>query len=340
MTALNQYERLEASGIWRETPEAQRRDVIVSFGDATLVLTDPRSDTPLAHWSLPAVTRLNPGQMPALYSPGGDGADEELEVEDDLMISAIEKVHRVIEARRPHPGRLRQGITLAGALAMLAAAVLWLPPAMIRHAAKVAPPAQQSDIGARVLAQIEQTTGTACHRPSADALSGQLAERLLGPGHSLHIVPTALDRALALPGKITVVGDRLVSGQADPEVTAGHVLAAQATAQRDDPLLQALRYAGARASFYLLTTGALPEGALDGYGEVLLTQEPAPPGDEPLLALFSRAGVPSQPYARDLDPTGEATLALIEADPYRTTPPAAPVIEERYWTVLRTICAD
>lgn len=65
MTALNQYERLEAFGVWRETPKAQLRDVVVSFGDATLILTDPRSNVPLTHWSLPAVTRLNPGAMPA-----------------------------------------------------------------------------------------------------------------------------------------------------------------------------------------------------------------------------------------------------------------------------------
>ncbi len=99
MTALNQYQRLEAAGIWRETPQAQARDVIVSFGDATLVLTDPRSEVPLAHWSLPAVMRLNPGKNPARYAPGGVDADEELEIEDDLMIAAIAKLHRVIEAR-------------------------------------------------------------------------------------------------------------------------------------------------------------------------------------------------------------------------------------------------
>lgn len=53
MTALEQYQRLEAAGTWRETRKAGLRDVIVSFGDATLILSDPRSETPLAHWSLP-----------------------------------------------------------------------------------------------------------------------------------------------------------------------------------------------------------------------------------------------------------------------------------------------
>lgn len=139
MTALNQYQRLEAAGIWRESPRSQLRDVIVSFGDATLVLTDPRSEVPLAHWSLPAVTRLNPGKLPARYAPGGLDAGEELEIDDELMISAISKVHQVIEASKPHPGRLRGGLMLSAAAVMALLAVFWVPPALVRHAADIAP---------------------------------------------------------------------------------------------------------------------------------------------------------------------------------------------------------
>ena len=65
MTALSDYQRLEAPGVWRPSPDAQRRDVIVSLGDATLVLSDQK-DAALAHWSLAAVERRNPGRMPAL----------------------------------------------------------------------------------------------------------------------------------------------------------------------------------------------------------------------------------------------------------------------------------
>ena len=35
MTALRKYARLEASGLWRSGADAQRRDVIVSIGDAS-----------------------------------------------------------------------------------------------------------------------------------------------------------------------------------------------------------------------------------------------------------------------------------------------------------------
>ncbi len=336
MTALNQYQRLEAAGLWREKPTDALREVIVSFGDATLILTDPRSDIPLAHWSLPAATRLNPGTLPARYAPGADDA-EMLEVEDELMISAIEKIHRAIEASKPHKGRLRGGLTLGAAAAMIALALFWVPPALVRHAADVAPPAQRAEIGRLVLAEIEKTTGAACSRPAGDMVRHKLAERLIGPAADIAVLPATLRGARRLPGPITIIGEDLIEGQVTPEVAAGHVLAAQAAAAARDPMLEALRYAGPRATFHLLTNGALPAQSLAGYGETLLAQPVPRPEDEPLLGYFARAGVASEPFARSLDPTGEATLGLIEADPYRTAEPRR-VLGDRDWVALQEIC--
>ncbi|WP_199261786.1 hypothetical protein [Paracoccus binzhouensis] len=337
MTALNQYQRLEAAGIWRETPKSQLRDVIVSFGDATLVLTDPRSEMPLAHWSLPAVTRLNPGKLPARYAPGGTDAGEELEIDDELMIAAISKVHQVIEASKPHPGRLRSGLMLGAATVMAVLALFWVPPALVRHAADIAPPAQRAEIGRIVLAEIAKTTGSPCSRPAGDMVRQKLAMRLMGPEAQIVVVPATLRGAIRLPGPITVLGEDLIDGQVSPEVAAGHILAAQAAAVESDPLLAALRYAGPRATFHLLTAGTLPAASLSGYGEKLLADPVPRPEDEQLLAYFTRAGISSEPYARSLDPTGEATLGLIEADPFRTAAPQ-PVLNDREWIALQEIC--
>ena len=162
MTALNAFQRLESPGVWREGPGARLQDVVVSVGDATLVLSDPRSERPLSHWSLPAVTRLNPGQRPAIFAPGPPDNDEILEIDDDLMISAIEKVHLAIRASRPRPGRVRGGLVAAAVLALVAAGVVWLPGAVIRHAALIAPPAQREAVGRQILAQLETSTGAPC----------------------------------------------------------------------------------------------------------------------------------------------------------------------------------
>lgn len=337
MTALNQYQRLEADGIWRETPKAQLRDVIVSFGDATLVLTDPRSEVPLTHWSLPAVTRLNPGKMPARYAPGGPEAGEELEIEDELMIAAISRIHTAIEASKPHPGRLRGGLMLGAAAVMAVLGLFWVPPALVRHAADIAPPAQRAEIGRMILAEIAKTTGSPCSRPAGDMVRQKLATRLIGPEAEIAVVPATLRGALRLPGPTTVIGEDLIEGQLSPEVAAGHVLAAQAAAVADDPMLAALRYAGPRATFHLLTAGTLPARALSGYGEKLLADAVPRPDDEQLLAYFTRAGISSEPYARSLDPTGESVLGLIEADPFRTAIPK-PVLSDREWIALQEIC--
>ena len=63
MTALEQYVRLEAIGLWRETPRARApREVVVAFGNSTLVLKD-----------LPS-TRSATGRWPASTPLGRDGA--------------------------------------------------------------------------------------------------------------------------------------------------------------------------------------------------------------------------------------------------------------------------
>lgn len=83
MTALTEYQRLESSGVWRASAQDQRRDVMISIGDATLVIYDT-ANRPLAHWSLAALVRLNVGTRPALFAPAPD-APEELEVADDTI---------------------------------------------------------------------------------------------------------------------------------------------------------------------------------------------------------------------------------------------------------------
>ena len=111
MTALNAFQRLESPGVWREGPGARLQDVVVSVGDATLILSDPRSERPLSHWSLPAVTRLNPGQRPAIFAPGPPDNDEILEIDDDLswsLLISLAALARVVPAllALPQPGWL------------------------------------------------------------------------------------------------------------------------------------------------------------------------------------------------------------------------------------------
>ena len=122
-----------------------------------------------------------------------------------------------------------------------------------------------------------------------------------------------------------------------PDVPAGFALAETLRAETEDPMIPILRHAGFAATVRLLTTGSLPEGALAGLGEGFLATARPPLPDVTLLARFESVAVSSTAYGFALDPTGESTLGLIEADPYRGGTPRA-LLNAEDWASLQAIC--
>ncbi len=343
MTALSEYERLESSGLWRAPPEEnndddKRREVIVTFGNATIVLSD-RNDKPLAHWAMPAIRRQNPGTRPALYSPDKD-AVETLEIADDDMIDAIEKIRTAIERQRPKPGRLRWWI-LGGSIAAAAAlAVFWLPDALVRHTVSVLPDAKRLEIGQSLMANIKRVSGQACTTTygtrALDALSTRLSD---GPKPRLVVLASGVTGATHLPGGFILLNRELFEDFEEPDVAAGYILAEQVRIRKTDPIEPLLRAAGLRATFTLLTTGTISDAVLASYAEHLLTTPPSIIDTQELLAQFAAANTRSTPYAYGLDTTGETTIELIEADPFAMTP-AKPLLTDGQWINLQSICGE
>jgi hypothetical protein len=338
MTALKKYQRLESPGLWRPSPEAQRRDVILSFGEASLVIADSRSEIVLSHWSLPAVERLNPGEAPAIYRPGPD-ATETLEVEDALMIDALERVRDAIYRRRRRPGQLRLALVGGTLAAMLGLGVFWLPDALREHTASIVPLTKRIEIGRLVLADLAPLTGTPCREPLAERAALRLRDRLLGTqGGEILVMPHGIDTTAHLPGRVVLIGSEALEAHDRPEVLAGHILAERLRADAHDPLVDVLRHAGLRATFSLLTTGDLPASSVAGFGARMLDAPPQAIDDAELLARMASVGVPAAPYAFALDPSGESTLALIEADPFADEPAPRPVLADSDWVTLQGIC--
>lgn len=339
MTALKKFDRIEAAGLWRERPDAQRVEVIVSVGDATLVITNMR-DMALAHWSLPAVERANPGQVPAIFHP--DGVPEEtLELGEDAaeMIEAIETLRSAIARRRPRPGRLRLMATVSLFAAIGALGVFWLPEASLQHALKVVPQVKRAEIGNGLLKNIRRVAGAPCSAPQSVEALARLGARLPAPhgGGRLVVVRSGIEVSTHLPGGTVILGRALVEDYEEPDVVAGYIIAERLRAQITDPLEPLLREAGLVSTFRLLLTGALSEGALQEYAETLLRRAPAPLPDSALLAGFDAWAVRATPYALAVDITGDSTAALIENDPYRSAAPA-PVITDGDWLRLQVIC--
>lgn len=335
MTALKKYARLEATGLWRATPDAQRREVVVSVGDATLVITD-MNDRALAHWSLAAVERANPGKRPAIYHPDGDpGETVELPVDEKEMIDAIETLRRAINRSRPRPGRLRLLSMIASAAAVIALAVFWLPGALQDHTLKVVPQVKRAQIGAALLERIERISGPRCSHPGGVAALALLSLRL--NAGTLAVLPDMTRDSIHLPGGLILLDRAVLEDFEEPDVAAGYIIAEQARRDPRDPLRNLLAVVGLWENFHLLTTGDIAPAALDAYAEHLMTAPEIAPDRQRLIARFEAAALRSSPYAYARDITGETTLDLIEGDPMNGKL-TEPLLSDANWLRLQNIC--
>lgn len=335
-TVFEKYQRLEASALWREAPDAQRREVIISIGQASLLISDLQ-DRPLGHWSLAAVQRLNPGKSPAILTPdGSDNETLELAANESEMLAAIETLQKLLHKGKPKPGRLRWAIVLGSALAVAAGGVFWLPNALRNHVVGLVPDLNRVVIGHDVVAHMERTTGAFCQSTLADPVLRKLANAL-GVSEIL-IVPEGIKTTASLPGPALLINRRILEDTDVAEAAIGYMLAEAAYAVHADPLSRLLDQQGVWASFRLLTSGKLSDETLKAYGaHITLTEAGAAPIDD-LVMRFSDLGLSASPYAYSIDISGETTLPLIEADALFA--PADPLLSDSEWVALQNICAQ
>jgi len=335
MTALAEYERLEATGLWRASPEERPRDVIVSFGNATLVLSD-NDETVLAHWSLAALTRINPRRRPAMYSPAAE-AFETLEIEDDLMIRAIERVIAAVMRHGPHPGRLRLTGLVAALFLIAAVTVFWLPGALIVHTGSIVPEAARIQIGDRLLAHVENLSGAPCRSVRGTRALTMLRKRVAPKTRRLLVIRDGMTGTLHLPGGTILLGRTLVEDSETPEALAAYLAVESLRSDSRDPLERLLRTAGPIATFRLLVSGQVADETLDAHATYLLTEPPDPVDRERVDARFADLGIAAAPYLDSLNAQGEDAVLLTGTDQPDDTPREL-VLSDSDWIGLRNIC--
>ncbi|CUJ10074.1 hypothetical protein [Cognatishimia activa] len=334
MTALNQYQRLEATGLWRNNTEEQRREVIAAIGDATLVISDMQ-DRPLTHWSIPAIKRSNPGVLPAVFHPAGDPSETlELPEHETAMVEAIEKLQKAIHRKEARPGRLRGVAVFASIAAIVAGAVFWLPDALRNHVTSVVPEINRVVLGQDMLSQMASVTGQACRDEIADGALGKLALRL--DVNEIVVVPGGIRSTASLPGGVVLMSRAILEDHEDPAVAAGFVIAEKLRAEDADPLGRLLDDGGIWASFRLLTTGQLEEQTMQSFAEVLASEIPQPVATDRLTAAFAAFKVAASPYAYAIDISGETTIDLIEADALLDD--KISIMSDGEWVALQEIC--
>lgn len=338
MTVLEKYQRLEAEGIWRPDPSEQRRDVIAAIGDATLTLSSPTGQI-LTHWSLPAIRKIQTTESSALYAPGRD-VPETLEISDQTMIEAIDKVLKAINRKTTGKGGVRWFAILAMVVAALALFTIWLPKAAARYVAAIAPAAARTQIGDSTFARIEKLTGARCSAPAGLAALKKLESRLFPDGQSkLAVLPSSLSQTAHLPGGWILVSHKIVEDYETPEVLAGFILAEDLRRQQSDPLVAYLQKAGFKASLGLLTKASVSPDAIRLAAERTLTD---PPNAIDMNMLAKRAaafGFYPLPFGAAFDFSGDTAQFLREASASQSTD-LRPLLADGDWIALQRICEE
>ncbi len=334
MTVLAEYQRLEAEGVWRASDQAQRRDVIVSIGKATLTITAPNG-TALTHWSLPAVVRRNAGESPAIYGPGRDTA-ETLEISDDEMVQAIDRVLDAIRSPNRSGGWVGRMLRLGVLAAAIAGLAFWLPGAITAYTASLVPDVAQAQIGAQILTETQRLTGAPCSSPAGDRALATLTDRLFsGEDVRLVIVPSTLKTSAHVPGGTILLSHTLVEDYETPDVVAGFAIAEHVRAESGNSLGALLEASPFRASLALLSTGKLRDVDLRRMAEWLVIKPPATVSETHILDAMVTRGVASAPYGYAIDISGETTPTLISS-----SGAFEPVLNDNDWIALQLICGE
>ncbi len=329
MTALEKYIRLEALGQWCETEGAEPREVVVSFGDATLVLTD-LAERPLEHWALAGVQTLGARDGATVFAMTAEGG-QTLAIRDRDMIEAIGAVSRAHLHAVRGPVRTRRriwpvwvaGVVLAGGLAAAPGAVRDL-------AARMVPPETVAAFGDEMLLQLMAAEGPLCAEPGGARALAALAARVAeGAPVAVRAMDLGSVPVMLLPGPAVVLGAEALRRAEEPAEVAGWIAVALARETAAAGAARLMAAAGPLASLRYVLNGTLSEAAL---GRALEAARSAPTPQEIGFAYgrLRSAGLATAPFADGL------RRADLPAPP--GTMDGATALGDQDWVALQGIC--
>ena len=333
MTAIKEFERLESLGLWRGLKDSQRREVVVSFGEATLVLSDI-NNRPITHWSLAAIEDAGNGENGVIFTVD-DLGEETLEIDDQIMISAIYKIKASIEARRPHPGRLRWFLGAGILISFLVISIFWLPNALTQYASNIVPDSKAVEIGEVILKSIQKTTGSVCTSPHGDRALRRLENRVIGsPSNRIRIIEMGNRPSLHIPGGNILINHRLTIDEPNANLIAGYAILERAIEDEKSPLFDLFKSMGLKKTLKFLGTGDIDNSDLEYFANNQLFGSLSAPRAETIIELFTVAEIPLSRFANHANRIDLIVKDDLMKEQY------LPILDDKDWLNLQEICTN
>lgn len=370
MTALARYELLEASGRYFDGQTAAAREVVVKFGDASLILMT-MDDMPITHWSLAGLRDRGAGNGALSLTPD-DESEERLVIEDDDMVAAIRAVCPALNEKPAIPrSRKRRAIFWAvTAIASIYLIVFHLAPALSDKLATLIPPEAEAAMGEKMVRQFSELLSDGeprfCTGGEGEQALKTLTKRLSRSANlhtplTVRVLDNDMVNAFALPGGQIVVFRGLLRKVGGPEALAGVIAHEIGHVEARDPTRLALRAAGTAGVIGLLLgdfAGATvtvvvaetmmrsgyqreAETAADDYAARLLSAERLPTA--PLADLFDKWADDDGDAPAFLEhfashPNSGDRAAAIRGKDTIGEAPFEPALSDQDWVALRNIC--
>ena len=311
MTALPRYELLEAEGRYFDGETARPRDVVVKFGDASLIVLN-RTDVPITHWPLASLRKLGDGAGGMTLIPD-HGSSERLMIDDDAMIDAITQVCPDLGRRAPVSRNRRRRALIWAVLALTSVYFLFfhIVPAISERMAELIPADAEVAMGEKVVDEIadffsEDDEAVFCAAPAGKAALAAMTARLEAGADvylplTVQVVKHKMVNAFALPGGQIVLFSGLLDAAETPEEVAGVLAHEIGHVAARDPTRLFLRTAGSAGLLGLLLGDFTGAGATVALAEALLhssyRREAEAAADVYATDMLNSRGLPTAPFA-------------------------------------------
>ena len=285
MTAIDKYTRLEALGQWRESPTQPPREVVVSFGNATLVLSN-LDEKPLCHWAMAATSRMSLEGTKAVYTPDTEGF-ETLEIDDAEMVEAIAQVSRAATTVNLRTPWLRW-VFIALVMTASAAIAYATPPLLRSQAIRMTGSESARKLGTDMLATLSPDI---CREPRADAARELFQSRVFPDGRTLLIISRGQAQASIFPGGVVVISRDTLQVMQSPDELAR--LTTALSARSESTVDQLFESSSPRELFDYITSGKLSDERLAKAARNII--------NSPEVGEMTEFTSPDQPLLRDQD---------------------------------------
>ena len=375
-TALRKYARLEAPGRYFDGEAARPRQVMLSFGERSLVIMG-FDGVAIVHWPLASLRAVSDRGDRSLQIVPDLASDERLVIEEPMMIRAIEAVCPGLRRRPADRRGIGKALVYGSAgLAAVLALVLVIIPDLAGRLAPLVPPEQERRLGDAVVEQLRVVLGgfdeseapQYCAEAEGLAALGKMRSRLEGATDLPYPLEVAvfdhqMVNAFAVPGGRVILFRGLIEDAAQPEEVAGVLAHEIGHVVHRDPMVGVLRSAGTAGILGLLVGDVFGVAVVIAGAEAIRNaqyqQEVEARADREAVAILSEAGLPSSPlggffqrmaarygesagvlrYLSSHPALGERARAAREADGIAGQA-FEPVLTDAEWLALRQICAE